>query len=175
VTVLRERPDAHFVVLGANPAASRDDAIGRMRQRLNGGRVAHRAHFPGYVDDVLPWIADLDVAVIPSTYADPCPLGVLEACALGVPVIASRIGGIPELVADGQEGWLVPPGDAEALAAALIRSAQDPAARRAAGATARVSATTRFGERGMIDAVAGVLTRAATRRPRSSGRRPDPT
>lgn len=63
--------------------------------------------------------------VVPSTY-EGMPLVVLEAMEAGVPVVASRVSGIPEVVADGVTGWLVPPEDPEALAAALARVLDDP-------------------------------------------------
>ena len=69
-------------------------------------------------------------------------MAILEAMAAGLPVIATRVGGIPELVADGETGLLVPPDDASQLAAAIERLAADPElrARQGAGGAARVAA-----------------------------------
>src|SRR5690606_32590512 len=61
----------------------------------------------------------------------------LEAMAAGVPVVGSAVGGIPELVADRETGWLVPPGDAHALANAIREALADPARLAAYGAAAR--------------------------------------
>ncbi len=66
------------------------------------------------------------MAVLPATWPENCPMSVLEAASLGVPVVASAVGGIPELVEDARTGLLVPPGDAPALAEALIRLVRDP-------------------------------------------------
>ncbi len=74
--------------------------------------------------------------VVPSTY-EGMPLVVLEAMEAGVPVIASRVSGIPEVVVDGETGWLVPCEDPPALAAALAELAADPAAGRRRGAAGR--------------------------------------
>ena len=67
------------------------------------------------------------VAVLPALWWENCPMAVLEAAAQGVPVVASAVGGIPELVDDGSTGLLVPPGDAAALAGALTRLLSHPA------------------------------------------------
>ncbi len=83
--------------------------------------------------------------VVPSTCYENAPLSILEAYALGRPVIGSDIGGIPELIREGETGTTVPPGDAEALAAALERFAGLPAERVAAmGAAGRALVEAEF-------------------------------
>ena len=73
--------------------------------------------------------AALDVAVLPS-YREAQGLSILEAMALSRPVVASNVGGIPEMIEDGVTGLLVPPHDAEALAGAIIRLLTRPLPRR---------------------------------------------
>jgi glycosyltransferase involved in cell wall biosynthesis len=75
-------------------------------------------------------IAGASCIVVPSVWPENCPMIVLEALRAGVPVVASRIGGIPELVEDGMTGILVPPGDAEALARAIRRCLNNEELRR---------------------------------------------
>jgi glycosyltransferase involved in cell wall biosynthesis len=65
-----------------------------------------------------------DVLVVPSLWAENAPLVALEARAAGCPVIASDIGGLPELIEDGRDGLLFPPGDSDALAAILAQPAK---------------------------------------------------
>ncbi len=77
------------------------------------------------------------IAVIPSTSFDSCPTVSLEAMAMGRPVVASRIGGLPDIVIDGETGFLVPPGDELALQQAIERLVADPALRERMGARAR--------------------------------------
>jgi glycosyltransferase involved in cell wall biosynthesis len=77
------------------------------------------------------------LAIVPSVWPEPCPTVLLEAMAAGRAVVASSVGGIPELVVDGETGLLVPPGDAAALRHALQRMLDDPTLRRRMGAAGR--------------------------------------
>jgi len=95
-------------------------------------------------DDVSKLIGSATAAVVPSQLFENASISVLEAMAAGVPVVASRIGGIPEQITDGREGLLVPPGDAEALAAAMLRLWTEPELALAMGARARQTARERF-------------------------------
>jgi glycosyltransferase involved in cell wall biosynthesis len=72
------------------------------------------------------------------------PFSVLEAMAAGLPIVASRVGGVPEQIADGETGLLVEPGDADELAAALTRLTQDADLRARIGAAARTRAEQAF-------------------------------
>jgi glycosyltransferase involved in cell wall biosynthesis len=113
-TVLRSVPNAYLLVVGEG---SRREALEQQAAEL---RIAHRVVFTGRRDDVPAVTAALDVAVLPS-YREAQGLTVLEAMALSRPVVASNVGGIPEMVEDGVTGLLVPPGDPDALAAAVVR------------------------------------------------------
>ena len=111
---------ARLVVVGDGPERSRIEALAARspaRERITlSGFVPHDA-VPGI-------LASLDVLVLPSAYEEMGSV-LVEAMASGVPVVASDVGGIPEVVRDGETGLLVPPGDATALAAALDRLAAD--------------------------------------------------
>jgi glycosyltransferase involved in cell wall biosynthesis len=84
------------------------------------------------------------VVVVPSTWAEPCPTVALEAMAFQRPVVASAIGGLPDIVEDGRTGVLVPPGDPRALAGALTRLAADPPARTSMGREGRLKLEASF-------------------------------
>jgi glycosyltransferase involved in cell wall biosynthesis len=116
--VVRDVPNAWLLVIGEG---SRREALEAQARDLG---IANRVVFTGRRDDVPAVVAGLDVAVLPS-YREALGLSILEAMALGRPVVASNIGGIPEMVEDGVTGLLVPPGDAPALATAIIRLLED--------------------------------------------------
>jgi glycosyltransferase involved in cell wall biosynthesis len=132
-------------------------AVPRLRLRLIGGGpgermigsaiaargLVDRVVMTGPVADPATLLAHADVFVM-SSAAENCPLALLQAMACGLPVIATRVGGIPEIVRDGVEGLLVPPGDAPALAAALARTANDRPSTRAMGSRARARVCERF-------------------------------
>jgi glycosyltransferase involved in cell wall biosynthesis len=84
------------------------------------------ARFHGYVSDAPARLGELDVFALPS-FAENLPMAILEAMAWGLPVVATRVGGVPELVADGVTGLLVEPGDRDGLAAAIELLCQDRA------------------------------------------------
>lgn len=98
----------------------------------------------GRVDDVEPYLRQADVFVQPSREEQSGALALLEALRHGLPIVASAVDGIPEDVTDGESALLVPPGDAGALAAALMRLAGDATLRRRLGAAAADVYATRF-------------------------------
>ena len=116
--VLRAVPDVYLLIVGEG---SRRDELEAQARQL---RIAHRVVFTGRRDDVPAVTAALDVAVLPS-YREAQGLTILEAMALSRPVVASNVGGIPEMVVDGVTGLLVPPRDAEALTGAIVRLLTD--------------------------------------------------
>ncbi len=113
--------------------------------------IAERVHLLGVRDDVPDLLAGADVYVMPSFW-EGMPLALLEAMLAGKPCVASRTGGIPEVVASDRLGVLVPPGDVEALANALARVVDDPPLRASLGRAAREHALARYTLPVMTDA-----------------------
>jgi glycosyltransferase involved in cell wall biosynthesis len=98
--------------------------------------------------DVLALLRAADVFVLPSVgFGEAAPVAVMEAMATGLPAVCTIIGGVPELLRDGVEGYLVPQGEAPALAAALASLAADPDLRFRLGSAARARAVAEFGSR----------------------------
>jgi glycosyltransferase involved in cell wall biosynthesis len=118
-------PRARFVLAGEGPllASVRKNAPASVT-------------FPGFVSERSAFFAALDLFIMPSR-AEAWGLAALEAMAHGVPVIASDVGGLPEIIQNENGGWLVPPGDAAALARAITTAAADPERLRAQGQRAR--------------------------------------
>jgi glycosyltransferase involved in cell wall biosynthesis len=116
--VIEAVPAAWLLVIGEG---ARRDALEAQARELG---IQHRVVFTGRRDDVPAVTAALDVAVLPS-YREALGLSILEAMALSRPVVASNVGGIPEMIEDGVTGLLVPPHDPGALAEAIVRLLQD--------------------------------------------------
>jgi glycosyltransferase involved in cell wall biosynthesis len=155
--VIARHPGASLAVLGeGSRSGSLNDGIERASLRT---RVLLLGERPA-----LPYIAAADVLVHPSL-SEGMPNVVLEAMALGTPVVATRVGGTPEVVTDGQTGLLVPPGDPAALADALSRLLADAALRTRLAAAATEHVRTRHALAGMVRA-----TEAAYERALSDGR-----
>lgn len=113
--------------------------------------IAERTHWLGWRDDGPTVLAALDVLLMPSLW-EGFGLVMLEAMAVHVPIIASRVSAIPEVVVDGETGLLVAPRDVDGLAAALHRLLSDAALRRDMGAAGAARLTSQFSAAQMIDA-----------------------
>jgi len=124
-------PDAHLVLMG--------DALGEeaaLRERARARGALERVHFLGHVPRAASCLRGLDVAVNCSRF-EGASNAVLEAMAAGLPVVATAVGGTPELVDDEQTGLLVPGAGLDGLGDRLRRLVEDPALRRRLGAAAR--------------------------------------
>jgi L-malate glycosyltransferase len=144
---VRERhPDAHFLVVGecytrnAEGEIVVDDAYRlELKDRVMSLGLTDRVRFTGLRKDVPQILAAASVSVLPSI-SEGISNTLLESMAAGVPVVASRVGGTPEVIRDGEQGLLVPPGDPQATADAILTVLGDPAlaARLAANGRRRV-------------------------------------
>jgi glycosyltransferase involved in cell wall biosynthesis len=106
--------------------------------------------FPGYQEDVGPFFAAFDVFVLPSGN-EGTPVTAIEALASGCPVVATRVGGLPDVVTDGEDGFLVEPGDVEDVAARLARLAGDQGLRARMAAAGRERMRGRYAVDRLID------------------------
>ncbi len=109
--------------------------------------VADSIVFTGYLPhEKLKYLySAVDVVCVPSVWQDPCPLVVLEAMGSGTCLVASRVGGVPEMATDGETAVLVPPANVKALSDAVCSVLNDPVRKAQIEAAARVAVTQRFG------------------------------
>jgi L-malate glycosyltransferase len=128
--LLPTRPNLTFVAVGGVPPGSPIDYRADYEQLARDLGIAERFRFAGFRDDVRPAVIDFDVLVLPSRQ-EPFGRSIIEAMALGTAVVASRVGGIPEILTDGRTGLLVPVGDVEKLAAAIASLIDEPERRAA--------------------------------------------
>jgi glycosyltransferase involved in cell wall biosynthesis len=135
--VRRRVPGARLVVVGDGPEEA---SLRRQVETLGLGRDVT---FMGLRRDGQQIIAALDALALPS-FSEGMPNVLLEAFAYGTPVVATRVGGVPDMVSDGDSGWLVPAGDAHALAAALVEALADPSEARRRAARSRSILAERF-------------------------------
>jgi len=110
--LLKKYANLRFVVVGSGGLRGRLEELARDLGIL--GRVV----FVGGCDDVVPWLSSFDMLVLPSL-TEGFGVSVLEACACGLPVVVTKVGGLAEIVQDGVNGWLVPPANPRELAEAI--------------------------------------------------------
>ena len=142
IRALAKLPDVHAVLVGDD--LERNGAYRELlvREARTAG-VGDRVVLTGYRPDVPEILDELDVVALPS-WIEGLPLVLLEALAHGRPVVATPVGGTPELVVDSETGLLVPPRDPEALAAALRRLLDDPVLAARLGEAGRERVRDRF-------------------------------
>lgn len=164
VQVRREVP-VKLRVAGDGPDRNRIASLARAL------RVDEHVSFEGMVADVGTFWGGCDLAVVPSSaWIESFCMVALEAMACGKPVVATINGGLPEVVADGETGALVPAGDADALARAIVRYARSRQLRVQHGAAARERANDHFHVRSSVLALLEVYAAIEERRPIRRGR-----
>ena len=141
------RPALRLVLAGEGPELENLRSIVTSRPELRDA-----VDLPGWVDadQKLKLLASAACLVLPS-YSEGLPLTLLEAMAMGVPVVATSVGGIPEAVADGREAVLVPPQDASALAGGIARILDDPTFAQALTASARARVRAEYSSQALAE------------------------
>ena len=139
-------PKVHFALVGAG------DSLARCRQEAKNGNFEHRITFTGELADPFSEgaFAASDVICQLSVWQEAFGFSIAEAMAHGKPVLATRVGGIPEIVADGITGYLVNAGDREAIAARMLQLASDDLLRRRMGIAGRAVVHSRFDLAGTV-------------------------
>ena len=144
---LRERGvDACLCMVGDGPER---DQVERRAHELG---IMRDTLFLGYQEEVAPFYAAFDAMILPSAN-EGTPVSAIEALAAGRPVVATRVGGVPDVVRDGEDGFLVDLGAVDQLADSLARLAEDPALREAMGSAGRARVLPRYSVKRLVDDV----------------------
>jgi glycosyltransferase involved in cell wall biosynthesis len=155
--------NVHLAIVGGGEL--RDDLV----RDVNARGLATRVHFFGPRRDLGNLLAAMDVFVMPSLW-EGLPLSLVLAMGAGVPVVATAVAGIPEVVENGRTGLLVPPGDRAALGSALANLVADVPARERLGRDARASVLPRFNVQGYVEAIAALYDELLAARRDNAGR-----
>lgn len=152
--VLRCVPEARFLLVGDGPQRAPVEGLARQLG------IADRVIFAGLVADPKPLVAAMDVFFVSSDF-EGLPVAVLEAMALERPVVATRVGGVPEAVVPGVTGFLHQPEDLEGMASSVVKLLREPGLRRAFGEAARRRVELHFSARRMQAQLEAVYRRVA--------------
>jgi glycosyltransferase involved in cell wall biosynthesis len=136
-TVIDELTNARFLIIGDGPTRPQLEAL------CTELGITPNVHFAGSRDDVARLLPAIDVFVLTST-SECFPISVLEAMACARPAVCSAVGGIPEVIKDGETGYLVPAKNPPQLAARLVRLLRDPQTARRMGSAARARVEAEF-------------------------------
>jgi glycosyltransferase involved in cell wall biosynthesis len=142
---LRDRGvDACLCMIGDGPDRP---AVERRAHELG---LMRDTFFLGYQEEVAPFFAAFDAMILPSIN-EGTPVSAIESLAAGRPVVATRVGGVPDVVREGEDGFLVEPGDVDALAERLARLAADPELRERLGTAGRARVIPRYSVERLVD------------------------
>ena len=136
--------DAHLHIIGTGPRET------DLRELAEAYGVSDRVHFLGFQRNIYQYLAHSDVILMPSLH-EGLPYTLLESMALGTPLIASQVGGLAEILNNNVTGILIPPGDYQALAKAIILLRNDSELRQLLGENAQRVQRARYSVKSMTD------------------------
>jgi glycosyltransferase involved in cell wall biosynthesis len=161
--ILRDLPRTVFLLIGEGELRL---SLMTLARELG---VADRVLFPGFLANVHEYLGSADLFVMPS-HMEALGTAALEAMAAGLPVVASRVGGLPEIITAGRDGLLVPPRDPNALAHAVVRMLRDDGLRQRLASEGRKRVRAKFGVDRMVDETVKVYEWLLSRGPRGKKR-----
>jgi len=141
--ILKVVPDTRYLIVGDGNHREKLESIAAEKG------VSDRVIFTGTRRDIPPLLAAADIFVLP-TLTEALPTVLAEAMAAGKPIIASEVGGVPEMVDDGRNGLLIPPADSRALTEACVKLLKNPKRARAMGLVGRTIVAERFNIRRQV-------------------------
>ena len=151
--VAAERPDAVLLLVGDGPLRPEVEAL------VAAFSLQKQVHLAGWIDDLAALYATIDICAL-SSLNEGTPVALIEAMAAAKAVVATRVGGVADVVDHERTGLLIPPKDPEALADAMLRLAADPAERSRMGAAGREAVVGRFSADRLVDDIDKLYTDA---------------
>ena len=145
-------PDTHFVLVGDGPLAP------ALRESIARFKLEDRVHLAGLRRDVAGILNEFDV-LVSSSHSEAMPLAVMEAMASGLPVVATRVGGVPDMIEHGESGWLVAPIDFEDIAVRLQQILGTPGELARMSTAARQRAVEQMSLTDTVERMAALMTR----------------
>jgi glycosyltransferase involved in cell wall biosynthesis len=153
--VLPRAKDATFLIVGEGPEEA------RLRERIASSGLSSNVRMLGFRNDLLNVFRSLDLFVIPSIEGDTIPQVLMQALAMGLPVVSTTVGSIPDVVQDGRTGFVVPPRDAGALAERILALLNDAALRADMGRRGRALVEREYSLSRMLDRLEEVYAKVA--------------
>jgi glycosyltransferase involved in cell wall biosynthesis len=153
--VSAKRDDVTFIIVGEGPE---EQPIRSLISRLG---LTQRIRMLGFREDLLNVFRSLDVFAIPSVEGDTIPQVLMQALAIGIPVVSTTVGSIPDVVLDGETGFVVPPRDGAALADRITRLLDDAGLRARMGAAGRALVERSYSIDKMLDRMEAVYRNLA--------------
>jgi len=151
--VLKKYPNARLVCLGEGSLR------GELESKAHGLQISDSVRFPGRQPDTENWLALSTATILPSFY-EGLPLVAVESLAAGRTMVATAVDGTPEVIVDGRTGLLVPAGDSNALANAILRLLRDPSLRERLARQGRDWAVNHFDEKQQLSQTETLYERA---------------
>ena len=159
--VAKQFPTAHFVLVGDGKDSTTQKDLQQLARILG---IANRVHFPGYREDLLSVYATFDTFLL-SSRREGLPNSILEAMAMGRPVVTTDVAGAKELVQDGQTGYVLPQGDAHGLARAIISLAGNAKLRSQMGQASRQRIEDKFSFTHRLQRIEALYEQLVTHQP----------
>jgi glycosyltransferase involved in cell wall biosynthesis len=157
--VAARRPEAVLLLVGDGTVRSEVEA------QIAALGLQQQVRLPGWIEDLAPLYATIDVCAL-SSLNEGTPVALIEAMAAAKAVVATRVGGVADVVEHERTGLLVPPQDAEALADGIVRLAADPAERSRMGAAGRRAVVGRFSSERLVDDIDRLYAQALAQKRR---------
>jgi glycosyltransferase involved in cell wall biosynthesis len=155
--VARKRPDAVLLLVGDGPVRPEIESL------VASLGLQKHVHVPGWIEDLAPLYATMDICAL-SSLNEGTPVALIEAMAAAKPVVATRVGGVADVVEDERTGLLASPGDPDALANRIVRLADDSAERARMGAAGRQAVVGRFSTARLVDDIDRLYAEALARK-----------